>query len=109
MENLVRYAAAVPTAPADGSTIGALRALRDGVTLTWRQTPPLGRWTVELDNGRVTRLYRTTEPRLVLEGLDAGTYRWLIRSDDGLGQKAPDSRSSGFTIAALYPLLQPRG
>jgi len=106
--SLVAYSAAVPVSPADGARIDALTALRSGVTLSWRQDPPLGRWTVELDNGAVTRLYQTTEPRLVLEGLDAAAYTWRIRSRDSFGQEAPDSRVARFTVTDLPAPPTPR-
>lgn len=105
--DFVQYSAAVPLSPANGATISALESLRNGVTLSWNQDPPLGRYTVEIDNGTVTRLYQTTEPTLNLEALDSGSYRWLVRSRDSFGQEAPDSRSSRFTIGELPAPARP--
>ncbi len=99
--DFVEYAAAEPVSPANGATLGALETLLNGVSLRWSQDPPLGRYTVEIDNGLVTRLYQTTEPLLNLEALDSGSYRWLIKSRDSFGQEAPDSRSSRFTVNEL--------
>jgi hypothetical protein len=101
VDNLVRYNAAVPSSPANGRFIGGLEALRDGVTLTWSQNPLLNRWTVELDNGSVTRLYQTTEPRLSLDGLDSGSYTWKVLSRDSFGLEAPESRVSRFTVGGV--------
>ena len=107
ISELVSYSAAVPVAPPGGAVIGALDALRGGVVLRWEQDPPLGRWTVELDNGSVTRLYQTTEPTLTLKGLDSGRYSWTIKSRDGFGQESPDSRTSSFSVGALPDPAQP--
>lgn len=101
VDNLVRYNAAVPSSPTNGRFIGGLEALRNGVTLTWSQNPQLNRWTVELDNGSVTRLYQTTEPRLALEGLDSGSYSWKVLSRDSFGLEAPESAVSRFTVGAV--------
>jgi hypothetical protein len=99
--DLVRYSPALPASPADGSVIGAESAILNGVTLRWNQDPPLGRYTVEVSSDGETRVYQTAEPRLTLKGLDAGTYRWLVRSRDRFGQEAPESRSSSFRVGAL--------
>ncbi|MDF1566456.1 MAG: hypothetical protein P1P77_00395 [Spirochaetaceae bacterium] len=101
VDNLVRYNAAVPSSPANGRFIGGLEALREGITLTWSQDPLLNRWTVELDNGSVTRLYQTTEPRLNLEGLDSGSYTWKVLSRDSFGLEAPESTVSRFTVGGV--------
>lgn len=105
--DFVQFSAAIPQSPANGITISALESLRNGVNLSWNQDPPLGRYTVEIDNGTVTRLYQTAEPTLSLGALDSGTYRWLIRSRDSFGQEAPDSQSSRFTIGELPALTRP--
>ena len=97
----------MPLSPANGATIGALESLRNGVTLSWNQDPPLGRYTVEIDNGTVTRLYQTAETTLNLEALDSGSYQWVVRSRDSFGQEAPDSRSSRFTIPELPTPVRP--
>ena len=101
ISNLVGYSAAVPVSPAGGAFIDGLSALKNGILLRWTQNPSLGRWTVEVDNGTVTRLYQTTEPSLKLEGLDSGRYSWKIRSRDGFGREAPDSRIAVFTVGAI--------
>lgn len=105
--DFVQYSAALPASPPNGATISALESLRNGVTLSWNQDPPLGRYTVEIDNGTVTRLYQTSEPALNLEALESGSYRWIIRSRDSFGQEAPDSRISRFTIGELPALARP--
>lgn len=106
--DLVRYSAAVPTSPANGSYIDGLDAVSEGITLRWTQSPSLGRWTVELNNGRNTRIYRTSEPYLNLEDLESGSYSWQVRSSDGLGQDAPDSSISRFNVGAVPDPAAPR-
>ena len=98
---LVRYAAAVPTFPANGAFLNGLDVISNGLTLRWSQEPSLGRWTVELDNGRAARLYRTNQPFLQLDELQAGTYTWRISSSDGLGQDAPESITTRFTVGSV--------
>jgi len=97
----VQYNAADPVTPVNGSSITSLKALRSGVTLSWTQNPPLERYTVELGNGRVTRLYQTSESSLKLESLNPGSYSWVVKSMDSFGQEAPDSRISRFTVSEL--------
>ncbi len=101
VSDFVQYSEAILLTPANGTAIPALNALRNGVTLNWSQDPPLGRYTVELSNGRVTRLYQTTEPTLTLDALEEGSYRWIVKSRDSFGQEAPDSGSARFTVSEL--------
>ncbi len=101
VSDFVQYSAAVLQSPANGTAIPALNALRNGITLNWNQDPPLGRYTVELSNDRVTRLYQTTEPTLTLDALEEGNYRWVVKSRDSFGQEAPDSGSARFTVSEL--------
>jgi hypothetical protein len=101
VDEFIRYSAAVPVSPADKSSISSLTALRDGIVLRWTQDPPLERYTVELTNGRNTRLYQTSESTLSLESLNPGNYSWVVKSMDNFGQEAPDSRISRFTIEEL--------
>ncbi|MCG8452570.1 MAG: FecR family protein [Spirochaetales bacterium] len=108
INRIVRYAPAIPERPFDGQNIDGLTVLRQGVRLSWRQNPALGRWTVELDNGEVTRLYQTTVPSLQLDGLTAGQYRWRVLSRDELGREAPEGPSAGFRIAELPIPSAPR-
>lgn len=105
--DFVEYSAAVPVAPANGAVISGLNSLVNGVTLRWNQDPPLGRYTVEIENGSVTRLYQTSEPVLDLDALDSGTYRWTVRSRDSFGQDAPDSRISRFVVEELPTPARP--
>ncbi len=105
--DFVQYSAARPVSPANGAAISALESLRNGITLNWNQDPPLERYTVEIDNGRVNRLYQTSEPSLNLEALDSGSYSWVVKSRDSFGQEAPDSSKFHFTIDELPSLSRP--
>jgi len=96
--DFVRYLPAIPASPIDGSTLDPVESLRNGVTLRWRQDPPLQDYTVELSNGEFTRLYQSKQPSLFLESLSPGRYSWLIRSRDSFGQEAPKSQIARFRI-----------
>lgn len=98
VRDFVRYSPAIPIYPANDSTIEAIEALRDGVTLSWRQDPPLNNYSIELSNREFTRLYQSEQPSLSLESLSPGYYSWLVRSRDSFGQEAPRSQVARFRV-----------
>ena len=99
VESFVQYLPAIPISPADGSTIDSIGALRNGITLNWRQDPSLNNYTVELSNEEFTRLYQSKQPSLFLESLSPGNYFWFVRSRDSFGQEAPKSQVASFRVA----------
>jgi len=112
VKDFFQYSAAIPISPTDDVTINPVEALRSGVTLNWRQDPPLENYTVELGNGEFIRLYQSKQSSLFLESLNPGHYSWLVRSRDSFGQEAPKSQVARFRIddfpnppppAAVFP------
>jgi hypothetical protein len=104
---IVEYKPAVPVSPANGTRFSAVEALNNGIKLQWKQDPLLPHFTIELNNGRATRLYQTNRTEIILDGLNAGTYRWKVKSSDDIGRNAPDSREYSFSISGLPVLKKP--
>jgi len=98
VRDFVRYSPAIPISPANDSTIDAIEALREGITLSWRQDSPLNNYSVELSNGEFTRVYQSEGPSLSLESLSPGYYSWTVRSRDSFGQEAPRSQVARFRV-----------
>lgn len=96
-----QYVAAVLQSPANNSVFNVIDTMQKGILFRWTQNPDLVRRTVALNDGRITRLYRSNSNSLRIENIDAGSYSWTVLSEDALGREAPESASRRFTVRDL--------
>lgn len=96
---------AVLFSPETDSAIGELDALQHGVMLQWNvEEEGDFIYTVFVELDGVASVYRTEEKKLILRGLEPGSYSWIVKYQDKNQYESPESEKSSFTIEEITPL-----